>query len=420
MKRLFIFLLVWLVSACGSTVQPIVQSSSETTVPGATAPEGSVASVVTGNNNFAFDVYRALSSREDQKGKNLFLSPFSISSALAMTYAGARSETEAQMARVMHFELKQSRLHPAFSALLARMQGKEGYQLSIANALWPQKEYPFRDDFMRTGTVSYQGGIQALDYQTNTEGSRQIINQWVEQKTQDKIKELIPPGALNQLTRLVLTNAIYFKGKWDKQLNTANTAPVVFWLNGTETVMVPMMSQTERVSYFQNDTLQMLELPYAGKELSMVVLLPERNLRIGNLELMLSATTVERWMSSMTQQEVRVNLPRFKTTCSYDLSSELIKMGMTDAFNPSKADFSAMTAKDSLYISQVLHKTFVEVNEEGTEAAAATAVVVRVRGTTPLGYQFRADRPFIYLIRDRTTGCILFLGRVMNPLLTGE
>lgn len=424
LKKTFLFFLFgWLMLVNGAMAQSgVVPGPSASGNSGALRvppSAGDEASVVSGNNRFAFDLYQQFNDGAIQKSKNMFFSPISLSTALAMTFSGARMETESQMAKVLHFELNQNQLHPAFASLMARMQGGKGYQLVVANALWPQKEYPFLKDFMDIGTRYYQAGVQALDYAGDTEGARGTINRWVEQKTQNKIKELIKPDILTALTRLVLTNAVYFKGSWDTQFDPARTRSMAFRISDSQTVDVPMMYQSSSLPYYEDDVLQVLELPYAGKELSMLVVLPSRESGMAKVEAMLSAGSMEKWVSSLKEEKVEVFLPKFRMTCDYALNPVLTRMGMPDAFDVLKADFSGMTGNKQLYIAAVIHKAFVDVNEEGTEAAAATAVVVATKSIS-INPQFRADRPFVFVIRDKKTGIILFMGRVMNPLDAGE
>ncbi len=378
-------------------------------------PDG--AAVVKGNTAFALELYARLRERDG----NLFLSPYSVSTALAMTYAGARGDTAAQMADVLHFDLKGEALHRAFGQLVERLneQGeKGGYQLSVANALWGQKGYGFLKEFLDLTEAHYGAGLHEVDFEKGLEAARQTINAWVEEETQDKIKELIPKGALDVLTRLVLTNAIYFKGDWASPFEEEETKDEPFTLLDGQKLDVPMMHQTEKFGYAEDEGLQVLELPYVGKELSMVVLLPKSADGLADLEKSLTAENLEKWLAGLRRRNVVVALPRFKVTCGFALGKALKSMGMTDAFSPAAADFSGMNGgKEPLWIGAVIHKAFVEVNEEGTEAAAATAVMM-VGGMarpepTPV---FRADHPFLFLIRDTRTGSILFLGRVANPV----
>ncbi|MEW6229087.1 MAG: serpin family protein [Bacillota bacterium] len=370
-------------------------------------------SIVAGNNSFAFDLYRQLAR---DKG-NLFFSPYSISSALAMTYAGARGETAKQMADVLHFSLAPERLHPVFSDLTGMFNaGGKSYQLSVANALWGQVGYKFLPGFLDITNKYYGAGFKEVDYVKAREQARQTINKWVEAKTNDKIKNLIQPDDLSTLTRLVLTNAIYFKGKWEIQFKPEATKPMPFYMSAKEKVDVPMMHQVAKFNYAENDQAQILEMPYTGGDLSMVVLLPKPGYELAKLEDMLRPEVIRSWLSQLSKKEVEVFLPRFKLEERFVLNEELHGLGMIDAFDKVAADFSGMTPGPDLYISMVIHKAFVEVNEEGTEAAAATAVIMDTKAMIldkpPV---FRADRPFVFLVRDLRSGSILFMGRLANP-----
>lgn len=371
--------------------------------------------VVEDNNKFAFDLYARLKEADG----NLFFSPYSVSTALAMTYAGARGNTEAQMADVLHFVLTQESLHPAFSTLMQNFKAdseKSGFEFSIANALWGQEGYKFHQAFINITKSYYEAGFKEVDFVKNTESTRQTINKWVEEKTKDKIKELIKPGILTEFTRLVLTNAIYFKGRWVSQFEKKNTTPRQFELTTGEKVEVPMMSQTKEFRYFENEIAQVLEMPYKGNRLSMVIFLPKEKKGIRELEDLFKAENIKDWLLELRKQEVIALLPRFKMTSGLFLEEALQSLGMTDAFDSKLADFSGMTSDPvGLYISRVIHKAFVDVNEEGTEAAAATAVVMTLRGMPEPKPVFRADRPFIFIIRDMRSGSILFVGRVMDP-----
>jgi serpin B len=366
--------------------------------------------VVDGNTRFAFDLYQKLKS--DSKGQNIFLSPFSISTALAMTYTGARGETEKQISQAIHFTLPQQQLHSAFSALQTDLQSSKGYELAIANRLWGQKGYPFLKNFLEFVDTHYQGGFDEVDYLRDPQGSRKIINRWVEEKTKEKIKDLLLPEDITNLTRLVLTNAIYFKGSWISKFDPKNTIQAPFRLEDGKTVTTPLMSQTGQFKYLDTESLELLELPYAGDRLSMLVLLPRKEME--KVEQILTPENLGTWRSSMQETGVRVFLPKFKTLTRFELNDSLIALGMKDAFDENLADFSGIPGKKDLYISKVIHKAFVDVNEEGTEAAAATAVVMSTKSIS-LEPIFRADHPFIFVILDKQSGSILFLGRLMNP-----
>jgi serpin B len=377
--------------------------------------------VVGGNSEFAFDLYAKL--KDDPKikedGGNLFFSPYSISTALAMTWAGARGMTEKQMAEVLHFTLSQAELHKAFASVEKQLNeaGEEGrYQLSVANALWGQAGYNLLKEFLELTELSYGAGLREVDFVTQREKTRQIINAWVEEKTNNRIKDLIKPTELNALTRLVLTNAIYFKGDWAIQFDKKKTRDEPFKPAKDKEVMVPMMYIKERFKYWADDKLQVLELPYDGEELSMIILLPNEIDGLAGVEKSLAIDKLNEWSESLRKQEVVVYLPKFKVITRFDLSEYLRKMGMPDAFSLGVADFSGITGQKDFYISKVIHKAFVAVNEEGTEAAAATAVVSGFISPPPRPVVvFRVDRPFIFIIKDNQSQSILFIGRVMNP-----
>jgi len=370
--------------------------------------------VADGINEFALDLYGRLSPK---KG-NLFFSPYGISTALTMTYAGARGETARQMRDVLAFRIGDDRLHAGCANLSASLEADPktaGYELTIANALWGQRGYGFQSAFLALNRKHYGAGLKSVDFVRNAEGARKEINGWVEKKTRDRIKDLIPAGVLSPLTRLVLTNAIYFKGDWAAKFKESRTKDGIFQVSAAEKVTVPMMKQTEKFGYHQGRGFQALELPYKGDALSMVMFLPESIDGLAGLEKVLTAKKIAEVTARLRRQKVRLEMPRFKMTLFVSLKDALVAMGMADAFSDRRADFSGMTGRRDLYISAVLHKAFVEVNEEGTEAAAATAVVMALRGMPAPPPLFRADRPFVFIIRDRGTGAILFMGRVANP-----
>jgi len=380
----------------------------------APAAEGDAAAIAKDNNAFALDLYAKLSAA---KG-NLSFSPYSISTALAMTYAGARGQTAAQMANVLHFGPDAPALHKAFGGLITGLNeaGKRGdFSLVVANALWAQQGYKFEQDFLDLVASAYRGGVQEVDFQKATEAARKTINGWVEKQTNDKIQNLIPAGVLDELARLVLTNAMYLKAPWQSPFDEKATREGQFTLLDGSKVRAPLMHQTRRLGYLAGEGFQALELPYKGGSLSMVVFLPMRVDGLPRFEQALTAEKLAGWLAALVPREVVVTLPKFRVASSFNLADALKSLGMTDAFGEG-ADFSGMNGRRDLFIQAVLHKAYVDVNESGTEAAAATAVVMRVKGIVgreaPI---FRADRPFLFLIRDRRSGSILFLGRLMNP-----
>lgn len=374
----------------------------------ADAPKGEVAAVVKGNTEFALDLYAKVRAKDG----NLFLSPYSISTALGMTYAGAKGDTASQMQKALHFPSAADQLNPAFRALIDQTKPSKGYQLSVANALWCQLNTNFLDTYLSTAEKDYHAALKALDF-GKTEEARQTINTWVEKQTQDKIKELFKPGVLTPDTKLVLTNAIYFKGDWATKFKKDATKEEPFTA-GSGKLTVPMMHQKETFGYLDDPAFQALEMPYVGKELSMVVFLPKKADGLADFEQSLTASKLDGYLGKLREQEVIVSFPRFKMTSEFKLNDELKSLGMSDAFNEAAADFSGITGKKNLFISAVVHKAFVEVNEEGTEAAAATGVVIRPTSVR-LDNIFKADHPFFFVIRDKRNGSILFMGRLAAP-----
>ncbi len=368
------------------------------------------------NNRFALDIYKSLSHSSDA-AENLLVSPFSISTALAMTYAGARGETATQMANVLHFfDQPSESLHPAYGELLGDLKGsREGYQLNVANRLFGQASYAFKNEFLDLVAKDYSAPLEELDFYADAEVARVHINDWVEGETNQRIKNLLPQGSVTQDTRLVLTNAIHFDGQWKHKFLEEATRDVSFFRADGAQETVSMMFQQESFNYAELDGFQMLEMPYAGDDLSMVVMLPEDVDGLSGLEHSLTPAMLDESLAALRQREVRVSLPKFTFDDSFTLSSALAELGMGNAFG-SQADFTGI-ADAGLSISDVLHKTFIDVNEEGTEAAAATGVIIGVTSVVwnPPPVEFRADRPFLFALRDTHSGSLLFLGRVTEP-----
>ena len=379
--------------------------------------ENDTQELAAGNTAFALDLYQAL--REG--GGNLFFSPYSISLALAMTYAGARGETEQQMAQTLHFTLPQDVLHSAFNALDLELASRgeeieeqegEPFRLHIANSIWGQQGYEFTPEFLDTLAMNYGAGLRIVDYLEAAEEARQTINQWVSDQTEEKIKDLIQPGLIDELTRLVLVNAIYFNAGWFYPFVEEETHEGIFHLIDGGEVSVSLMSQVEALRYSVGEGYQVVELPYVGEEMAMVILLPD----MGMFEVFEKGLTSERLsgiLDGMSHQSVALTMPRFEYESEFKLKETLIKMGMRSAF--SEADFSGMDGTRDLFISEVVHKAFVSADEKGTEAAAATAVIMRLVSAPNTPVEMTVDRPFIYMIRDTKTGTLLFVGRVLNP-----
>jgi serpin B len=383
----------------------------------AEAPATGEASVVQANNQFAWELYGQLD--KEKAGENLFFSPTSISLALSMTAAGAKGQTETEMAQVLHLTGILPAAHAANHALLERWNANDkdrGYQLSVANRLWGQKGYPILEDYLSLTRREYGAEMGVVDFARQTEAARQEINAWVENRTAEKIKNLIPAGAIDAATTLVLTNAIYFKGDWMSPFKKEATREEDFTVSAQRKVKLPMMQQKRFFPYMEDVSLQAVELPYKGGRLTILVLLPKKTDGLPELEKSLSTAKIEQVRSKIQSRETILSLPKFKLDASFSLGNSLKSLGMKSAFSPG-ADFSGIDGKKDLFISAVIHKAFVEVNETGTEAAAATAgIMTRAAMPTPTPPAvFRADHPFIFLICDRQAGSILFLGRMTNP-----
>jgi serpin B len=370
--------------------------------------------IITANNQFAIDLYSKYSSKEE----NVFFSPYSLSSALAMTYEGARGQTAEEMQKVMHFPNDTSLMRSEFSSLYLTLNPSNSpYKLTTANALWAQRDFKFSQDYLNLVETNYYGKTTNLDFKDDTENSRITINNWVANKTNDKILDLIPSGTIGPDTRLVLTNAIYFLANWSQKFETDFTSEKDFNLSSGTSIKTQMMHQTSYFSYMENSNLKMLEMDYLGDDLSMLVLLPSNN-NIDSLDNTLNLENLETWKKEMNNSEVEVSFPRFKFETKYMMASDLKQMGMPIAFTDS-ADFSGMTGKKDLQISEVIHQAFVNVSESGTEAAAATAVIMVSSAMPgeprPRPKIFNANHPFIFLIQEKSTGTILFMGKVANP-----
>lgn len=375
-----------------------------------------VGAAVEAGNRFAFDLYERLRGNDN----NLFFSPASISLALSMAYAGASENTAAEMAKTLHFTMPKDQLNEEMRALLASWNvtdKKQGYRLEVANRLWGQEGYGFLPEYLQVTRDDYGAELARLDFR-QPEAARLTINKWVEEHTQDKIKNLISAPDAVRGALLVLTNAAYFKGDWKAQFKKNMTKDEDFHVSAAQQVKAPLMHQQHKFRYAAADDLQLLELPYGDGSLSMVVLLPQNTGGLSQLEAKLSTANLQKWTEGARSEDVIVFLPKFKTTAEFGLADTLKAMGMASAFDRSTADFSGMTGRKELFFSAVIHKAFVDVNEEGTEAAAATGIVMMRSAAIAKPRKpaiFRADHPFVFLIRDNRNGAILFLGRVIDP-----
>jgi len=382
----------------------------------AAEPADGAAVVAADGNAFAIDLNARLRATESG---NLFFSPQSISTALAMTYAGARGDTATEMARTLHFSLPQDQLPKAYGQLLAALHGsgaQRPYTLSVANRLWGQRGTAFLEPFLATMRTGYGAEMGLVDFMNQAEAARAEINVWVRKETADKITDLLPPSAIGPDTRLVLANAIYFRGDWARQFEKSATQDQPFHATGDRTVTAPLMFGKISAGYAAraDGALTVLELPYKGDEVSMLVLLPDASDGLPALEAKLTADTYRAWTADLVRRDVLVYLPRFSVESRFALAPTLGAMGMPLAFTD-KADFSGMNGQRDLFISAVVHKARVDVDERGTEAAAATGVAIRTLAVQQEPPAFRADHPFLFVIRHNPTGAILFLGRVVDP-----
>jgi serpin B len=376
-------------------------------------PEG----IVDGNNRFAFKLF---SEVKGSANENLFYSPFSISTALAIVYGGARNETALQISQALNFQ-PNDKFHSDYKQLLGKLRkGTNGkIKFTIANGLWAQKDFKFLDSYSDLVKSNYIATLNNVDFVdvAEREKTRKEINRWVEETTNDKIKDILSPGDLTSFTRLVLVNAIYFYGDWAEPFQKKSTMPAEFSQLDGNKIMVPFMNQKSRYDYYEDAKIQALEIPYKDNKASMVIFLPNKNNGIVEFEKLFDYKYYQDIISLFQTTEVRLSLPKFQTTYKISLRSTLSQMGMPLAFSQESADFSGMTGKRDLFISQVIHQAFIDVDEQGTEAAATTAVVMMTTSARPSPdiKVFDADHPFVFLIIDHATGSILFMGKIMSP-----
>ncbi len=379
-----------------------------------------LSALVSGNTGFAFDLYQAIGSAGNQ-----VFSPYSISLALAMAYGGAAGETANQMANVLQYTLPPGKLHPAFNALdldishrpeqAAGVDEENRFELTIANSIWGQRNWTFLPGFLDLLASNYGTGMRLVNFENAPEDARRQINAWISEQTKKRIQDIIPTGAIDPRTRLVLVNAIYFKATWEYEFSPNSTTQKPFHLLDGETVNVPMMAEESlRLNYASDNGWQAVVLPYKGGLTDMLIIVPNA----GEFKSFASELVAEVYngiVMELQPQMVDLSLPKFKFETSLTLKNFLIDMGMSDAFDENLADFSGMDAHHRLFISDALHKAFIAVDERGTEAAAATVVMMAPASLPPEAIKLTIDRPFFFAIRDVPTGTILFMGRVVDP-----
>ncbi|MDZ4817963.1 MAG: serpin family protein [Planctomycetota bacterium] len=411
---LFLSFAVTFLVGCSSS-DPAVEEENEP--PFVATPEDIANSkaVAKSSNEFAVSLYQKLAAN---KSENLFFSPYSISSSLALISAGAEGETLAQMRSVLHLGMPEGESLSGFHALagLLRKDEQDGFTLNIANRIWTQRGLNLLPPFLKLVTANSTEGISEVDFTADPAAAAKTIDAWITKETHGKITGLLGPEAFNENTRLVLTNAVYFKAKWAEEFKPRNTQPAPFHRSPDREVQVPTMRQFgERHIYAKTPDLEILDLPYSSGTASMVILLPSKRDGLAAVERQLSAESIDKWLASADYLPVNVFLPKFTFTSTFELNGVLSSLGMSQAFDLRKADFSRTSTEEPLFISAVAHKAFVDVNEEGTEAAAAIVVTESKKEVDSRPTEFRADHPFLFLIRDRESGAILFLGRVTDP-----
>jgi serpin B len=404
-------------AACGGGEAQVLAAAD---VPRVAGDEVALYDVAGASNELAVDLYQRLAA----DGENLVFSPHSIAIALAMTRAGAAGLTAAELDAVLHLS-GITDPHGGFNALDQELSERSGVytrgdgtkaelQLAIANALWGQQGTKFEDAFLELLAAQYGAGMRLVDYKADAEAARVEINKWIAEQTADRIEDLIPAGGLNSLTRLVLTNAVYLLAPWEEPFDEEGTSAGAFHLvDGTE-ASAELMHLFAPLPYAAGEGWQAVELAYAGRELSMIVIVPDEG-RFSEVESSLSAADLEGIAARLSGTTVDLQFPKFEFRTQAGLIPVLVELGLAEAADPSRADFSGMTAEEKLFISDVIHEAFIAVDEEGTEAAAATAVVMAASAAPMDPVQLTVDRPFIFQIRDATTGSVLFFGRVMNP-----
>lgn len=400
-------------TACGDDAAGA--GTLKSNLPRAAVTEASRADAKTladANAAFAWDLFHVLAAGDG----NLFFSPFSVSEALAMVYAGARGETAAELEQAFHFDTLRDRTHSAFNALdqalLAKDADVDSFRLAVANATWGQRDYRFEQAYLDLLAANYGSGLHLADFKADPEAARQVVNDWVADQTEQRIKDLMPQGSVTRDTRLVLTNAIYFHADWERKFAKALTAKGAFKLLDGRTVEADLMRQTGSFAYARAGNVEALELPYVGKRVSLLILLPAAG-EFASLQASLDAKRVADLVGGLKATQMSLAVPKFSFTSTLPLKDSLQTLGIRAVFEPGRADLSGMNGQRELFVTGVYHKAFVKVDEEGTEAAAATGVGVGATSAPALSVS--VDRPFIFLIRDRESGAVLFAGRVLDP-----
>ncbi len=411
-------------TAAAPSTAPAPTQAADSPAPKATASDAQMSAAAKGDADFALALYAKV--KGDQ---NVLLSPASARIALAMTYAGAKGATAEQMAKVLSFP-DDPKTHDAFGAIAGQWQSWANakapsspeqplhpLQLRVANRLFGQKGRPFLPAYLTLLADKYGAPLQQMDFKTAAEPSRKQINQWVEDNTEKRIKDLLPPNAVTVDTRLVLVNALYFKADWEDRFDKGRTQDADFFTTPQSKAKVAMMAKTDHFKYAETADAQVLEMAYHGAPVAMDILLPKAKDGLAKLEAALSPAALQQWTGKLAQERVNVRLPKLKIESTFELSRTLGELGMSDAFDAKKADFSGMDGTKELFIGGVVQKTFCAVDEDGTEAAAATAVMATAGAAAPSGppKDFTADHPFLFMIRDTKTGSLLFIGRFVKP-----
>lgn len=369
-------------------------------------------SISDNNNQFAFDFLQQVSKGSSE---NVFFSPISISTAMGMTYAGTNGETQNQISKVFHFGGNNKKFHTQLGGIAHQLTTKaDSVDLKMVNTLWAENSYPFKNSYNKLVSKTYGASVQKLDFIGKPEESRGVINDFVLRLTNNRIADLLPAGSVDNLTRLVLTNAVFFKAQWKTKFQKDRTGDGNFYLTPENPIKCKMMGMKRKVNYFEDETVQAIDLPYAGGNYSMLIILPHQNMPVEELAKKIGPKMLNTIIAGLSIQDVTVSIPKYKMTAGYQLKQVLSDMGMPQPFTD-KANFSKMTSQNDLKISDVFHKAFIEVNEEGTEASAATAVVIKMKSVFGGEKFFTANRPYLFIIREKTTGSLLFLGKMADP-----